>query len=78
MGITVVLVSLQGMSHAEAAVIQKVTDGTIAWRMHEARRRLADAMAPDKLPRRRELSAELERVLAEHGLPVLSFGKARA
>src|SRR5690348_12832124 len=72
---TVILVSLQVMSHGEAAVIQKVSDGTIAWRMHEARRRLNEAMAPERLPRRRELSSELSRVLAEHGLPVLAFGK---
>jgi RNA polymerase sigma-70 factor (ECF subfamily) len=78
MGTTVILVSLQGMSHGEAAVIMKVSDGTIAWRMHEARRRLTEAMAPEKLPRRRELSSELSRVLAEHGLPILSLGKARA
>lgn len=75
---TVILVSLQGMSHGEAAVIQKVSDGTIAWRMHEARRRLAEAMAPERISRRRELSSELSRVLAEHGLPVLALGKARA
>jgi RNA polymerase sigma-70 factor, ECF subfamily len=74
---TMILVSLQGLSHGEAGVIQKVSDGTIAWRMHEARRRLHIAMAPEKLHRKRgELSAELARVLAEHGLPVLSLGKA--
>jgi RNA polymerase sigma-70 factor (ECF subfamily) len=76
---TVILVSLQGLSHGEVGVIQKVSDGTIAWRMHEARRRLHDAMAPEKLHRKRgELSAELARVLTEYGLPVLSAGKARA
>ncbi len=74
---TVILVSLQGLSHGEAAVIQKVSDGTIAWRMHEARRRLHEAMAPEKLHRKRgELSADLTRVLAEYGLPILSVGKA--
>jgi RNA polymerase sigma-70 factor (ECF subfamily) len=78
MGTTVILVSLQGMSHGEAAVIQKVSEGTIAWRMHEARRRLHEAIAPERLPRHRELSSELSRVLAEHGLPVLVLGKARA
>jgi RNA polymerase sigma-70 factor (ECF subfamily) len=71
---TVILVSLQGLSHGEAAVVQKVSDGTIAWRMHEARRRLHEAMAPTKLPRKRELSAELARVLVEYGLPLV--GKA--
>ncbi|HEY1553638.1 MAG TPA: sigma-70 family RNA polymerase sigma factor [Kofleriaceae bacterium] len=78
MGTTVILVALQGMSHGEVAVIQKVSEGTIAWRMHEARRRLHEAMAPERLPRHRELSAELARVLTEHGLPVLALGKARA
>jgi RNA polymerase sigma-70 factor (ECF subfamily) len=73
---TVILVSLQGMSHGEASVIQKVSDGTIAWRMHEARRRLHEAMAPERIPRKRgELSADLARVLAEYGLPLVP-GKA--
>src|SRR3990170_5575018 len=37
---TVILVCMQGMSHGEVAVVQNVSDGTIAWRMHEARRRM--------------------------------------
>ena len=65
---TVILVSLQGLSYGEVAVVQKISEGTVAWRMHEARRRLHDAMQPEKLQRRRQLSAELLRVLAEHGL----------
>ena len=65
---TVILVSLQGLAHGEVAVVQDVSEGTIAWRMHEARRRLNEAMAPEKLQRRRELSAELVRVLGEFGL----------
>jgi RNA polymerase sigma-70 factor, ECF subfamily len=69
---TVVLVSLQGLSHGEAAVVQKCSDGTIAWRMHEARRRLHEAMQPSRVVRRRAgLSAHLEGLLAEVGLPVL-------
>jgi len=75
---TVILVSLQGLSHGEVAVVQKVSDGTIAWRMHEARRRLHEAMLPEKLPRKRELSAELSRVLTEHGLFVPAMTKGRA
>ncbi|MFT3699568.1 MAG: sigma-70 family RNA polymerase sigma factor [Kofleriaceae bacterium] len=72
---TVILVSLQGLSHGEAGVVQKVSDGTIAWRMHEARRRMNEAMAPEKIQRRRgELSADLTAVLAQFGLPAL--GKA--
>ena len=76
---TVILVSLQGLSHGEVAIVQNVSDGTIAWRMHEARRRLNEAMAPEKLQRKRgELSAELSRLLVEHGLlvPVMTKGRA--
>ena len=75
---SVILVSLQGMSHGEVAIIQKVSEGTIAWRMHEARRRLHDAMVPEKVRRTPgELSVELRRVLTEYGLPLVP-GKARA
>ncbi|HEX4420024.1 MAG TPA: sigma-70 family RNA polymerase sigma factor [Kofleriaceae bacterium] len=79
---TVILVSMQGMSHGEAAVIQKVSDGTIAWRMHEARRRLHEATMPEKPERharkRGQLSPELSRVLIEHGLFVPAMPKGRA
>jgi RNA polymerase sigma-70 factor, ECF subfamily len=43
---TVVLVALQQLSHAEAAAITGATAGTIAWRMHEARRQLQRALSP--------------------------------
>jgi RNA polymerase sigma-70 factor (ECF subfamily) len=69
---SVVLVALQGLSHGEAAVVQKCSEGTIAWRIHEARRRLADSMRPEQIKRRRPLSAELSRLLADTGLPVLA------
>ncbi len=65
---TVILVSLQGMSHGEVAVVQEVSEGTIAWRMHEARRRLMESMAPEKLQRKRDVSAELARALGDYGL----------
>ena len=65
---TVILVSMQGMSHGEVAIVQNVSEGTIAWRMHEARRRLQEATAPEKLQRKRDLSAELARALGELGL----------
>ncbi len=73
---TVVLVVLQGMSHGEAAVVQKCSEGTIAWRMHEARTRLNASMNPDVVRRRRPLSNELEGLLSELGLPVLNPGRA--
>jgi RNA polymerase sigma-70 factor (ECF subfamily) len=36
----VVLTSLQGLSYKEAAVVLETTEGTIAWRIHEARRKM--------------------------------------
>jgi len=41
---TVVLVALQGLSNAEASVIQNCSRGTIAWRLHEARARIHKAL----------------------------------
>jgi RNA polymerase sigma-70 factor (ECF subfamily) len=74
MGTTVVLVALQGLSHGEAAVVQKCSEGTIAWRMHEARERLHAAMAPSRISRKRTgLSERLEGLLTEVGLPVLEL-----
>src|SRR5699024_817541 len=37
---TVVLTQLQGFSHREAAVVLETTEGTISWRVHEARQKL--------------------------------------
>jgi RNA polymerase sigma-70 factor, ECF subfamily len=69
---TVILVSLQGMSHGEAAVVQKTNEGTIAWRIHEGRRRLSLALSPAKLHRPHTLSSDLAQQLLEYGLPVLA------
>ncbi len=41
---TVVLTTLQGLSHPEAAAVLSTTEGTIAWRMHEAREQLRRAL----------------------------------
>lgn len=38
---TVVLTNLQGLSYKEAAVVLETTEGTIAWRIHEARRKMS-------------------------------------
>ncbi len=71
---TVVLVRLQGLSNAEAAVVQGCPRGTIAWRLHEARRRLLEATEPSKLPMpRKGLSEHLGRLLEDAGLPVLDL-----
>src|SRR5438309_4518412 len=42
---TVVLVSLQGLSHDEAAAVLGCPTGTVAWRIHEARNQLRAALA---------------------------------
>ena len=43
---TVVLVALHGMNHEQAARILACSTGTVAWRMHRARRQLAAALRP--------------------------------
>ncbi|MGE0784616.1 MAG: RNA polymerase sigma factor [Sandaracinaceae bacterium] len=37
---TIALTQLQGLSHKEAAVVLETAEGTIAWRVHEARRQM--------------------------------------
>ncbi len=71
---TVVLVALQGLSNGEAAVVQKCSRGTIAWRMHEARNRLAVAMEPTRItPKRAGISSHLEELLVGAGLPGIVY-----
>jgi RNA polymerase sigma-70 factor (ECF subfamily) len=41
-----VLVAFEGMSYAEAAEVQQCPAGTLAWRVAEARRRLAEKLGP--------------------------------
>jgi len=71
---TVVLVALQGLSNAEAAVVQKCSRGTIAWRLHEARAHIDRALAPERMQASRTLSKHLATLLATAGLPVLEPG----
>jgi RNA polymerase sigma-70 factor (ECF subfamily) len=42
---TIALTLLQGLSYKEAAVVLDTTEGTIAWRVHEARRKMSEAMS---------------------------------
>jgi RNA polymerase sigma-70 factor (ECF subfamily) len=73
---TVVLVALQGLSNAEAAVVQGCSRGTIAWRLHEGHKRLLEATR--KAPRRKKaLSEHLGRLLEDAGLPVLDVEVTR-
>lgn len=78
---TVVLVALQGLSHAEAAVVQRCSMGTIAWRIHAARQRLYRALmvSPGSRPAGPRLvqepvriSNELNQLLDGWNLPALA------
>jgi RNA polymerase sigma-70 factor (ECF subfamily) len=42
---TLILVSIDGMSHAEAADVLGCPEGTVAWRVHEARKKLRAHLA---------------------------------
>ena len=50
---TVVLVALQGLSYGEAAVVLGCSEGTIGWRIHEARRLLHLALDDMPTPRQK-------------------------
>ena len=56
---TVVLIVLQGLSYREAAQVLGAEEGTVAWRMHEARRRIRDHLTRQERARsdRSRLSA---------------------
>ncbi len=41
---TLILVSIDGLSHAEAGEVLGCPEGTVAWRIHEARRKLKEFM----------------------------------
>ncbi len=47
---TVALTTLQGMTYPEAAEVLTTTEGTVAWRMHEARNKLRDALSREPSP----------------------------
>ena len=46
---TVILVAGEGLRHAEAAEVLGVTESTVSWRMHEARRRLRGLMGDSEV-----------------------------
>jgi RNA polymerase sigma-70 factor (ECF subfamily) len=65
---TVVLVALQGLSNAEAAVVQGCSRGTIAWRMHEGRKRLLEATASVDVPRLRKIATPAKPAMPQSSL----------
>ena len=65
---TVALTLLQGLSYKEAAVVLDTTEGTVAWRVHEARRKMKDKMAKmlkDPTPVERMKAARQNKKLRE-------------
>ncbi len=73
---TVVLTTLQGLSHREAAVVLGTTEGTVSWRVHEARRQLRTRMnAQDPTPT--EFTHRARRVVRE-GDPARRYDLALA
>ncbi len=78
---TVVLVTLQGLSNAEAAVVLGCSRGTIGWRVHEGRRRLLEATlaqpAGNSAHETPVVSAHLGRLLEGAGLPLLGLEPSR-
>lgn len=69
---TLALTLLQGLSYREAAVVLESTEGTIAWRVHEARRQMRDRMAQmleDPTPVERLKVAELNRQRRDEAAP---------
>lgn len=64
---TVVLTTLQGLSYQEAAVVLDTSEGTIAWRVHEARRLLRKRMVAAKdEPVSEEVKRRAKRISGEH------------
>ena len=57
---TVALTMMQGLSYPEAAVVLETTEGTVAWRIHEARKQMRagiDAFFADRRKTPAELAA---------------------
>jgi RNA polymerase sigma-70 factor (ECF subfamily) len=45
---TIILVHWHGLSHAEAAKALDCSEGTVSWRLHEARKKLSDLIGKEK------------------------------
>ncbi len=48
---TVILVCWQGMTHAEASDVLDCEEGTVSWRIHEARKKIAETLEIKKVKR---------------------------
>lgn len=78
---TIALTLLQGLSYKEAAVVLETTEGTIAWRVHEARRKMRETMQKmlkDPTPIERLKAAEVNRLRREETKPPATLEGALA
>ncbi len=78
---TIALTQLQGLSHKEAAVVLETAEGTIAWRVHEARRKMRETMEKmlrDPTPTERRKVAEQNRRRREEPAETRSLEDALA
>lgn len=74
---TVVLTTLQGLSYKEAAIVLETTEGTVAWRVHEARGQLRKNM--DRLeyePTPAPARERARRISEEHEISPQSLANA--
>ena len=70
---TVVLTCLQGLSYKEVAVVLETTEGTVAWRVHEARSQLRKTMDrllrdPTPLPQKRGVNMKTKHDVSPRSL----------
>lgn len=64
---TVVLTTLQGLSYKECAVVLGTNEGTVAWRVHEARRQLkANMERLQKEPTPKHIEIRARKISREH------------
>ncbi|MEM9069650.1 MAG: sigma-70 family RNA polymerase sigma factor [Myxococcota bacterium] len=64
---TVVLTTLQGLSYKEAAVVLGTSEGTVAWRVHEARRQLTKHMERlEREPTPKHIRVRARKISQEH------------
>ena len=81
---TVVLTALQGLSYKEAAVVLDTTEGTVAWRIHESRRKMQAVLEsmerglakPKRRPMTDSASFRLEKALMQLVPPIPSVARA--
>jgi RNA polymerase sigma-70 factor (ECF subfamily) len=70
---TVALVALQGLDHKQAASVLGTHEGTIAWRIHEARAQLRKSIKAMHKPRLQPTAARARRAVA-HGVALQAMG----